>query len=151
MTDRTPASVEPTNYTGDGGPCEGCGVPRDDHHIFNGLLYCRPPTSGEPSTNLYRVLDNMLRHHNATTDHGSCEFSREAVVALSHEVEARATPPALDAARSEIQANRAQGVQWDPPVNEGVQRWYAEGYDRGLRDADAILARLSASGEQSDD
>jgi hypothetical protein len=67
-----------------------------------------------------------------------------------HAAEARATPPALDEARAEIQANRAQGVQWDPPVSKGVQRWYSEGYDRGLRDADAILARLSASGEPPD-
>ena len=106
----------------------------------------RQPASEEPSTEAGRNhVDEFV-----TRDPGRYR-DRFVQSVLAIETEARATPPALDAARSEIQANRAQGVQWDPPVNEGVQRWYAEGYDRGLRDADAILARLSASGEQSDD
>jgi hypothetical protein len=63
---------------------------------------------------------------------------------------ASATPPTtegldVERARAEIQANRKQGVKWEPPVDPKMERWYAEGYDRGLRDADAILARLGST------
>jgi hypothetical protein len=45
-------------------------------------------------------------------------------------------------AGGEIQANRTQGVKWEPPIGPNNERWYAEGYDRGLRDALTILEEM---------
>jgi hypothetical protein len=111
-----------------------CGGP-DDIHCLQCAADFSSSASGEPSTEAIQTFLDKLLH----TDPEILVWIRS----LLQEREARATPPALDAARSEIQANRAQGVQWDPPVSKQIERWYAEGYDRGLRDADAILARLS--------
>lgn len=63
----------------------------------------------------------------------------------------RATPAApsepapLDALIGEFRSNRRQGITWEPPVDPKIQRWYAEGYDRGLRDAESIAARLQST------
>ena len=112
---------------------------------YHAFVPAASPSVTEPET------PTVPRHtHFVGSTSYDCEISHEADAVKQPVAEAAATPQEregidVERLRAEIRANREQGVKWEPPVDPKIERWYAEGYDRALRDVDAIAARLSAS------